>query len=92
MTQSVGHDRRGAEVVIGSKVRLLSIRASVLKRIRGEHAERDVSSMLGQVVDVFDVYEDGQVWVSATFPKGAGLSEVHAIAVDPDAIELVSAP
>jgi hypothetical protein len=46
--------------------------------------------MLGQVLEVFDVYDDGLVWVSLRWPKDDGTTEIHSIAVDPESIELVS--
>ncbi|WP_123812194.1 hypothetical protein [Ottowia oryzae] len=83
-----GLDRNGVVVEIGDKVRLFDIRPSILKRLTGsEHV--DVSSMLETEVTVFDVYEDGQVWVCLYFPRGSGETEVHAIAVDSHAIERV---
>ena len=48
-----------------------------------------MSSMLGQVLEVFDVYDDGLVWGSLSWPRDDGTTEIHSIAVDPDAIELV---
>lgn len=84
----VGSDRTGRAVGIGDRVRVLAIRPSILKRLTGlEHA--DVSSMLGQTLEVFDVYENGQVWVSLTWVKDDGSSDVHAIAVDSEDIEKV---
>lgn len=89
MTTTSGTDRNGAAVAIGDRVRLFEIRPSILKRLAGsEHA--DVSSMLSQVLEVFDVYEDGQVWVSLSWPSSDGQTELHAIAVDHHAIELVA--
>jgi hypothetical protein len=83
-----GNDRLGRSVEQGDRVRLLAIRPSILKRLAGnEHA--DVSSMLGQILEVFDVYDDGLVWVSLTWQRSDGTSEVHSIAVDPESIELV---
>ncbi|MFZ6712493.1 hypothetical protein [Undibacterium sp. TC9W] len=88
MKKYLGSDRFGNIVENDDLVRLLRIRPSILKRLAGdEHA--DVSSMLGQVLPVFDVYEDGLVWVSLTWKRQDGATEVHAIAVDTDAIELV---
>jgi len=88
MSHQPGIERNGAVVEIGDQVRLLSIRPSILERLVGaEHS--DVSAMLGQVVEVFDVYESGQVWVSALLPRKDGTTEVHAISVDPQSIELV---
>lgn len=89
MSAPHGTDRNGTAVAVGDRVRLLEIRPSILRRLAGsEHS--DVSSMLGQVLEVFDVYDSGQVWVSLTWPRGDGQAEVHSIAVDPHAIELVS--
>lgn len=72
----------------GDSVRLLTIRPSILKRLTGAELA-DVSSMLGQVLEVFDVYDDGLVWGSLSWPRDDGTTEIHSIAVDPDAIELV---
>jgi len=85
---AVGIDRNGVPVQIGDLVRLFVIRPSILARLAGsEHT--DVASMLGSEVEVFDVYEDGQVWVSMAWPRADGTTELHAIAVDSQAIELV---
>ncbi len=46
--------------------------------------------MLGQTLKVFDVYEGGLVWVGLTWKRDDGGSEVHAISVDPEQIELVA--
>ncbi len=43
--------------------------------------------MLVQVVEVFDVYEDGQVWVTMWWSRGDGMRECHSIAVDAASIE-----
>lgn len=88
MTRKPGLDGNGEEVKRGDHVRLLHIRTSILKRLTGfEHS--DVSSMLNQVLEVFDVYDDGLVWVSLSWQRKDGTTEFHSIAVDPDAIELV---
>lgn len=81
-------DRNGDEVKRGDHVRLIQVRPSILKRLSGsEHS--DVSSMLNQVLEVFDVYDDGLVWVSLSWQRDDGTTEFQSIAVDPDAIELV---
>lgn len=85
----VGTDRLGRAVRTGDLVRLLAIRPSILKRLSGSE-QTDVSSMLGQTLPVFDVYEGGSVWVSLTWRRDDGSSEVHAIAVDAEHIELVT--
>ncbi len=88
MKKYLGVDRFGNIVESDDLVRLLRIRPSILKRLAGdEHA--DVSSMLGQILPVCAVYEDGLVWVSLTWERQDGQTEIHAIAVDTDAIELV---
>ena len=88
MSERVGIDKNGKVVRPGDRVRLLDIRPTILARLTGtEHA--DVSSMLGQVLEVFDVYDDGQVWVWLRWDRGDGKIETHSIAVDPPQIELV---
>ena len=83
-----GIDKHGQTVERGDFVRLLTIRPSILKRLTGSELT-DVSSMLGQILEVFDVYDDGLVWVSLSWPRENGTTEIHSIAVDPEAIELV---
>lgn len=83
-----GTDKHGQTVKRGDFVRLLTIRPSILKRLTGSEFT-DVSSMLGQILEVFDVYDDGLVWVSLSWPRENGTTEIHSIAVDPEAIELV---
>jgi len=84
-----GLDRNNTVIERGDLVRLDAIRPSIIKRLSGSELT-DVSSMLGQVLEVFDVYDDGLVWVSLSWPRPDGMTEIHAIAVDPDAIELVT--
>ena len=91
MTSSVGVDKHGSVVTVGDRVRLLDIRPSILARLTGNE-RGDVSSMLGQILEVFDVYDDGQVWVWLSWDRGDGKIETHSIAVDPSAIELVKRP
>jgi hypothetical protein len=89
MTAVLGVDRNGSRVDIGDRVRVLDIRRSILERLTGAEL-MTVSSILGQVAEVFDVYDDGQVWVSISWPRPDGDTELHAIAVDSHAIELVT--
>ena len=84
----LGLDRNGQIVKEDDLVQLFAIRLSVIKRLSGSELA-DVSSMLGQVVKVFDIYDTGQIWVSVDWQRSDGLTEVHAIAVDSDAIELL---
>ncbi len=84
-----GIDRLGRAVKAGDQVRLFAIRPSILKRLAtDEHAY--VSSMLGQTMEVVDVSETGLVWVSLTWVRQNGSSEIHVIAVDAEAIELIA--
>jgi hypothetical protein len=84
-----GVDRNGQVVERDDLVRLLAIRPSILERLAGVELV-DVASMLGQVLKVFDVYDDGLVWVSLSWPRDDGVVAAQAIAVDAEAIELVS--
>jgi hypothetical protein len=62
-----GLDRLGNQVEIGDFVRLLAIQPSILRNLPSDE-KADVASMLGQVLNVFDVYDDGLVWVSDLAP------------------------
>ena len=84
-----GKDKFGRTVKIGDRVRLLSIKPSLIKRLTGDE-QSDVSSLIGAVVDVFDVYDDGSVWISSKWTRGNGITEVHAIAVQASDIELIA--
>ncbi|MBC5768706.1 hypothetical protein [Ramlibacter albus] len=88
-TPRLGVDRSGQVIEPGDRVRLLAIRPSILKRLAGSELA-DVSSMLGQELEVFDVYDDGLVWVSLSWSRSDGTTEIHSIAVDPQAIELIA--
>lgn len=80
--------REGAIVVGGGRVRLLAIRPPILKHLVGDQ-DSDVSGMFGQVVEVLDVYDTGQIWVSASFQrKKSGTAEVYANADDAEVIGL----
>jgi hypothetical protein len=91
MINKPGLDRLGQIVKKGDCVRLFAIRPSIIKRLTGSE-KSDVSSMIGKILEVFDVYDDGLVWVSLSWQKENGLTEIHSIAVDPSAIELVKNP
>lgn len=83
----IGRDRLGQAAKMGDLVRLLAIRPSILKRLTGSE-QTDVSSMLGQTLKVFDVYEGGSVWVSLVWSRDDGSSEVHgAMARAPGGLE-----
>ena len=88
MTSKPGLDRNGKIVEQGDFVRLLSIRPSILKKLTGSELA-DVVSMQNQILEVFDVYDDGLVWVSLNWIKENGTTEFHCIAVDSNSIELV---
>jgi hypothetical protein len=49
----------------------------------------DRNGSRGEILEVFDVYDDGLVWVSLNWKNEDGTTEIHAIAVDSEAIELV---
>jgi hypothetical protein len=88
MKKNFGIDKNGAKVEIDDLVQLSKIRPSIIKRLFGSELH-DVASMLGKQLKVFDVYDDGLVWVSLSWERGDGQTEIHAIAVDQDAIDLV---
>lgn len=89
MSKVTGRDRNGDLVSIGDRVKLLEIRPSILARLQGQERS-DVGFMLGRELSVFDVYDNGQVWVILEWQRDEGVVESHSIAVDSHSIELVS--
>ena len=83
-------DKNGATVKLGSKVRVLHIRSSVVARLSPEEII-DVRSMCGEIFEVYEVDEWGSAWVKKcwTQEKEKGMTSSHSLALTPDEMELV---
>jgi len=82
-------DRNGAQVIVGTRVRVLSIRASVLERLPANERRR-VKSMQGQVLTVEELDEYGSVWVTKWWDHRNGKSSSHSVALSAEEMEVVT--
>ncbi len=80
-------DVNGKDVVVGSKVKVLSIDEALLKSLSSEELA-DVKSMVGEVFEVYEIngqYASVEKW----WKRGEGRSESHSIALAKHEMELV---
>ncbi|MEW7987351.1 MAG: hypothetical protein ACH255_19895 [Candidatus Thiodiazotropha sp.] len=80
-------DVNGKDVVVGSKVRVLSIDESLLKALTREEIA-DVKSMVGEVFEVYEI-NDQYASIEKWWNRGEGRSESHSIALAKHEMELV---
>jgi hypothetical protein len=83
----VPQDVNGKDVVVGSKVKVLSIDEALLKALPSDELV-DVKSMVGEV---FEVYETNDQYASVEkwWNRGEGRTESHSIALAKHEMELV---
>ena len=81
-------DRNGAEVVLGSRVRIVALSGGWLDALPPDEHER-VLSMIGEVFEIDEFDDDGQPWVTKTWPEGEGRVRSHSLALAPAEMELV---
>ena len=81
-------DKNGALVVAGTAVRVLSIDSSVLSPLDDKERSR-VNSMLGQVLEVYEVDQWGGAWVEQWWQEDNGNATSHSLALRPEEMELV---
>jgi hypothetical protein len=73
-------DRSGNPVQVGTRVRVLSIRASVLARLSA-HERRQVKSIQGEVLAVDQIDEYGSAWVTKWWQHRGGKATSHSLAL-----------
>jgi len=81
------HDRNGAAVEVGAKVRVLNIGQALLARLAPEDAA-DVSTMNGAVLEVYEVDQSGAAWVKKWWHCDDGSAYSHSLSLAPDEMEL----
>ncbi|MBB5204869.1 hypothetical protein HNQ51_002183 [Inhella inkyongensis] len=81
-------DRSGRSVGVGSFVRVLTIDPEVFVNTEREEVPR-IQSMLGEVLEVYEVDQWGRAWVEKWWHEGEGQSTSHSLALDPQDMELV---
>jgi len=84
-------DMHGAVVTVGCKVRVLSIKPSVLRRVNEADAKA-ILSMVDQTLEVYEVDEYGCAWVSKKWEVDNGRSVSHSLSLNPSEMELQSDP
>lgn len=84
---SATRDRNGAIVQVGSRVKVLHVRPSVLHRLNPDEA-RDVQSMEGETLEVYEVDEWGSAWVTKWWKPSDDKAFSHSLALAPEEMEL----
>ena len=84
-------DTTGAAVVVGTRVRVLAIRASVLAPLDEQERAR-VQSMLGEVFAVYEVDPWGQAWVEKWWQESEDTCASHSLALEPGEMEIFKGP
>lgn len=82
-------DKNENEVNVGSLVRVVRINPRVIE-VLSEAEARDVSSMLNEVLMVYEIDECGRVWVEKSWDRGDGQTECHSLLLSSPDMELVN--
>jgi len=78
-------DRNGRPVKVGTRVRVLSVPASLMNTLPPEE-QAQVASMVGEVFEVYEI-EAQTAWVEKVWRTSDG-EESHALALATDEMEL----
>ena len=81
-------DRKGNKVQVGSKVKITYTDPKFLASLP-ENERKDVTSMLDEVLEVYEIDEYGQAWVEKEWDRGNGVYESHSLALLPSEMEIV---
>lgn len=82
------HDIHGTRVLVGSKVRVLKIKQSILERLTDDEAER-VKSMEGEVFGVYEIDEWGGAWVMKWWHPTKNTARSHSLGLRPEEMEVI---
>jgi hypothetical protein len=81
-------DRNGHPVIVGTRVRVISVPSSVLERV--DVAERDrVASMAGETFEVYEVDAWGGAWVEKWWHESEDKASSHSLGLRPAEMEVV---
>ena len=73
-------DKSGRPVKVGSKVRILALSESLLGRLPDDEVE-DVRSMIGEILEVYEIDDYGSPWVEKWWRLPEGGSFSHSLAL-----------
>ena len=90
MTVSTAKDRHGKSVVVGSRVRVLGVSASLLQQVPSDEHD-DLLSMVGEVFEVYEIDPYGAAWVEKEWSDGSSGCHSHSLALAADEMEVVEA-
>ncbi|RYF27334.1 MAG: hypothetical protein EOO23_08005, partial [Comamonadaceae bacterium] len=76
-------------VVVGTRVRVLSVPTSVLERVDLTERER-VVSMVGETFEVYEVDSWGGAWVEKWWRESEDKSTSHSLGLRPTEMEIVA--
>ena len=82
-------DRFGVEVIKGTRVRILTVDAILKLPLEDEEKER-IQSMKDEVLEVYEIDEQGFAWVEKWWHETDTTSSSHSIALSPDEMEVVT--
>ena len=82
-------DRHGAVVEVGTRVRILKIRPSVLAPLPADEVVR-ARSMQGEVFEVYEIDKWRGVWVTKWWHLADGKSFSHSLSLASEEMEVVS--
>ncbi|MBS0336702.1 MAG: hypothetical protein JSS40_07810 [Proteobacteria bacterium] len=85
MTES--QDKNGARVQVGSKVRVVQIRPSVLAPLP-EKDRQNVLSMKDEVFEVYEIDQWGGAWVEKWWYHSDGTAFSHSLGLSADEMEI----
>jgi len=80
-------DRNGAEVSVGTRIRIVSLSGGWLDELPPDKHAR-VMSMIGEVFEVEEFDDYGHPWVSKTWPIDGEFVFSHSLALDAAEMEL----
>lgn len=81
-------DKKGKNVVVGSKVRITYIDPEFIKSLP-EEEQADVSSMLNEIFEVYEIDEYNHAWVEKEWKRGKESYESHSLALSESDMELI---
>jgi len=83
------HDKNGAVIRVGTRVRVLKISPSVLSQLPKSEAEC-ARSMEGETFEVYEIDEWGGAWVEKWWRTEDGTSSSHSLGLGPNQMEVVT--
>ena len=88
MPTDTATDRKGTPVRVGMPVKIVRLSPGFIEGLPEDERE-DVASMVGMVLEVYEIDEHGAAWVERSWGNEDGSHRSHSIALDSDEMEVV---